>query len=98
MPTSSTPAAALARLSQELAATARATAMLLVQRGHDPAELAALDLRARELRAAIRQAEEAARQHEPVVLTSFSSSMTPPPPAERAAGRKPGGRPRRPRA
>jgi hypothetical protein len=98
MPNSSPPAADdLATLRQELAATARATAMLLIQPRHDPAELAALDARAKELRAEIRRAEDAAQETEPVVLTSRHISL-PPPSVDGGTGRKPGAKRRRPRA
>jgi len=98
MPTLSSPAADdLARLNQELAATARATAMLLIQPRHDPAELAKLDVRAKELRAAIRRVEAAAEENEPVVLASRHPVFAPPPagdaPARRVAGKQ-----KRPRA
>ncbi|HYH82513.1 MAG TPA: hypothetical protein VEX86_22170 [Longimicrobium sp.] len=85
MPTSLSPDATdeLARLNQELAAIARATAVLLIQRGHDRDELAALDLRARELRAEIRALEAAAEQNEPVVLACIGG------PAPRPAGEEP---------
>jgi hypothetical protein len=99
MPSPSSPAAAdeVARLNQELAATARATAMLLIQPRHDPAELAQLDVRAKELRAAIRQAEAVAQQGEPVVLASRHPVFAPPSAGEGPAGRKPAGRAKRPR-
>lgn len=99
MPNPSPPAASdLATLGQELAATARATAMLLIQPRHDPAELAALDARAKELRAAIRRIEEEAQQSEPVVLTSRHINFPPPPSLDGGTGRKSGAKQRRPRA
>jgi hypothetical protein len=99
MPNSSLPAADdLATLRQELAATARATAMLLIQPRHDPAELAALDTRAKELRAEIRRAEDAAQETEPVVLASRHIAFPPPPSVDGGTGRKAGAKQRRPRA
>jgi hypothetical protein len=71
MPDPSSPAVAddLARLNEALAATARATAMLLTRPRYDEAELAELDVRARTLRAAIGQAQPAPAVHdEPVTL------------------------------
>ncbi|HET7228735.1 MAG TPA: hypothetical protein VFJ16_01900 [Longimicrobium sp.] len=47
----------VAALQEELAAVARKIARLLLQPGHDPAELAALDAQAAGLRARIREVE-----------------------------------------
>jgi len=64
------PAGDLERLNEELAATARAAARLLTLPRYDEAELAELDVRARNLRAAIGQAQPpAAEDDEPVILT-----------------------------
>ncbi|HET7463616.1 MAG TPA: hypothetical protein VFJ82_20345 [Longimicrobium sp.] len=48
----------LSALQDELAEVARSIARLLLKPGHDPAELAALDARARKLRARIRAVQE----------------------------------------
>jgi hypothetical protein len=48
----------LSALQDELAEVARGIARLLLKPGHDPADLAELDRRARELRARIRGVQE----------------------------------------
>ncbi len=69
------PADDLAGLNEALAATARAIAALLTRPRYDEAELAELEVRARKLRAAIREAHPApAAEDEPVILASPGAS------------------------
>jgi len=68
----------LTALQDELAEVARGIARLLLKPGHDPAELAELDRRAKDLRARIRAAHE--REAMRVTELRFPGNGRPPMP------------------
>lgn len=64
----------LGRLWAQLAGIARETAALLIQPDHEPADVAALDLRADALRARIKAVQVRWRPPEPVELWPYRGS------------------------